>query len=617
MKKLLSILFLLPLLAQAQTVVYDIPVGDLIGLYDGCSSGSSEHLYNYDPSTGVQDDYGISWNSTGSGTPTSVTVELWQGVSCGTGSDNIALNGTNQGTLTNKNDCNCTPTPETSGVISMDPADYNTGGYNESIITWSTSTGLSQNAAWGNAYARVTVLYGNTSVWSDNIAPVANNTSLADLTDECSVTATAPTATDTYNYTYDIFGGGLVGLYDLCGNGNLYNNNNGALVDYGISWASMSSDAVAEITVELWQGIGCGSPTENISLNGTVQGTITNTGQCTCTPTPVSSGTITMDPADYAAGATNQVIISAADWAGLSPNGAWNGAYARVTVTYVSPTAITATTTDPVSYTGDGSYTITWTYDDGNGNTSSQTQNVIIDDVTAPVADVTTLADVTDECGVTLTAPTATDNCLGSISATTTDPTTYVGDGSYVVTWTYDDGMGNTSSQTQNVIILNLTDLTVAATSTTVTSNETDATATYQWVDCAGGGSTVIAGETSAMYTPPAGPGYYAVQITRAGCTVTSNCTAFGGAVGVEEASNDLVVSVSPNPNNGNFTITVNGLNNNTQFRIFDLTGKIVKDFGELKGDSKLKVSDLNAGVYILQMYTATTNRTHKIIVLD
>ena len=69
--------------------------------------------------------------------------------------------------------------------------------------------------------------------------------------------------------------------------------------------------------------------------------------------------------------------------------------------------------------------------------------------------------------------------------------------------------------------------------------------------------------------------------------------------------------------NLGTYSSSLNGLNNNTQFRIFDLTGKIVKDFGELKGDSKLKVSDLNAGVYILQMYTATTNRTHKIIVLD
>jgi hypothetical protein len=36
--------------------------------------------------------------------------------------------------------------------------------------------------------------------------------------------------------------------------------------------------------------------------------------------------------------------------------------------------------------TAQGTTIVTWTYDDGNGNTSTQTQNIIIDDTTAPVA---------------------------------------------------------------------------------------------------------------------------------------------------------------------------------------------------------------------------------------
>ena len=59
----------------------------------------------------------------------------------------------------------------------------------------------------------------------------------------------------------------------------------------------------------------------------------------------------------------------------------------------------------------------------GNGNTSTQIQNVIIDDITAPIADVATLADITAECEVvSITAPTATDNCGATITGTTTDP---------------------------------------------------------------------------------------------------------------------------------------------------------------------------------------------------
>src|SRR6185295_15438076 len=101
---------------------------------------------------------------------------------------------------------------------------------------------------------------------------------------------------------------------------------------------------------------------------------------------------------------------------------------------------ITGTTSDALTYSTQGTYTITWTYDDGNGNTSTQTQNVIVDDVTAPVADVATLGDITGECGVTVsTMPTATDNCAGSITATTSDPLTYNTQGTYIIHWTYTD----------------------------------------------------------------------------------------------------------------------------------------------------------------------------------
>ena len=50
-------------------------------------------------------------------------------------------------------------------------------------------------------------------------------------------------------------------------------------------------------------------------------------------------------------------------------------------------------------------------------------------------ADVTPLDDVTEECEVTsLTAPTATDACEGTIIGTTTDPTSYSAQGTYSVT---------------------------------------------------------------------------------------------------------------------------------------------------------------------------------------
>ena len=96
--------------------------------------------------------------------------------------------------------------------------------------------------------------------------------------------------------------------------------------------------------------------------------------------------------------------------------------------------------------------TITWTYTDGANNTATQTQQVTIDDTTDPVPVVADLP-VLEDCSqiTTLTAPTATDNCNGTITATTnvTPPITT----STTLTWTYSDVAGNTATQTQQVII--------------------------------------------------------------------------------------------------------------------------------------------------------------------
>ncbi|MES2003507.1 MAG: cadherin-like beta sandwich domain-containing protein [Bacteroidota bacterium] len=134
-----------------------------------------------------------------------------------------------------------------------------------------------------------------------------------------------------------------------------------------------------------------------------------------------------------------------------------------VTVTTV-PTAtdncagiVTATTADPLSYNAQGTYTIHWSYNDGNGNTSIQEQTVIVKDDTAPVANQETLPIISAECSVVVAAPTATDNCAGTITATTTDPVTYSTPGTYVIHWVYNDGNGNTTAQDQTVILLDIT----------------------------------------------------------------------------------------------------------------------------------------------------------------
>jgi len=131
----------------------------------------------------------------------------------------------------------------------------------------------------------------------------------------------------------------------------------------------------------------------------------------------------------------------------------------QCSVTLTAPTAngqsgvVTGTTTAPTSYSAQGTYTLSWTYTDAGG-TSSQTQTVVVADHTAPVPDVANLPTITvSTCSVTLTRPTAMDNCAGVVTATTSAALSYTAQGTYTVNWVYHDGHGNTASQTQTVVV--------------------------------------------------------------------------------------------------------------------------------------------------------------------
>ena len=273
--------------------------------------------------------------------------------------------------------------------------------------------------------------------------------------------------------------------------------------------------------------------------------------------------------------------------------------------------AITGTTTTTFPITTQGTTVVTWTYDDGNGNTSTQTQNVVITDVTAPVADIATLTDVTATCEVTsLTDPTATDNCSGTVTVTN-DATLPINTiGTTVVTWTYDDGNGNTSTQTQNVIVSSPSiDVTTTTTDLTITANNTTATA-YQWLDC-NNNNMPISGETSASYTATVN-GDYAVIVTEGNCSDTSSCVAIT-TVGVDELT-DLGVSIYPNPNNGTFTISTTS--NNVYITVYSVDGKtIINHLPITQTNQTIQLEGVESGVYFVNVVNDTNQKTIRLVV--
>lgn len=152
------------------------------------------------------------------------------------------------------------------------------------------------------------------------------------------------------------------------------------------------------------------------------------------------------------------------------------------------------------------------------------TVNVVVGDNIAPIPNITTLADITGDCHTTITGfPTATDNCAGTVTATTTDPLSYSIPGNYIIHWTYNDGNGNTATQNQNVIISSpalpvttSTQQTFCATNTPKISDIQITGQNIKWYDATG---NILSAATALID----GQTYYASQ-TINGCE--SNKTA-------------------------------------------------------------------------------------------
>jgi|GEM_PF-3643882 len=78
---------------------------------------------------------------------------------------------------------------------------------------------------------------------------------------------------------------------------------------------------------------------------------------------------------------------------------------------------------------------------------------VIAKDEKAPLPAQAQLPVMRGECSVTVQPPVATDNCAGLVTGSTSDPLTYTTQGAFTITWTFSDGNGNSTTQTQQVVV--------------------------------------------------------------------------------------------------------------------------------------------------------------------
>lgn len=122
---------------------------------------------------------------------------------------------------------------------------------------------------------------------------------------------------------------------------------------------------------------------------------------------------------------------------------------------------VTLTNDAPISYPL-GSTTVTWTANDGNGNSATDTQNMTVVDTTPPA--ITAPDDITIEATGSLTevaigSANASD-LAGTVTLTNDAPSSYPL-GSTLVTWTADDGKGNSATDAQIITVVDTTPPTI------------------------------------------------------------------------------------------------------------------------------------------------------------
>jgi hypothetical protein len=246
---------------------------------------------------------------------------------------------------------------------------------------------------------------------------------------------------------------------------------------------------------------------------------------------------------------------------------------------------------------------------------ATQTQNVVINDVSAPVPDVAELENVTAECEVTdLTAPTATDNCTGAVTGTHDADLPINTQGTTVVTWTYDDGNGNVATQIQNVVIEDITNPEISCIENKTVNADESNTYTVQGnefdpVDvsdnCSVASVTNDFNDSETLDGAQIPEGTTTINWTVSDIAGNTNTCSFDVIVnststGIEDLQKAGVI-LYPNPVTHTLTIDL-GRNHGERLSITDLTGKLILDKKNLGTIEELDVSNLNNGVYLLSI---------------
>jgi uncharacterized repeat protein (TIGR03803 family) len=274
---------------------------------------------------------------------------------------------------------------------------------------------------------------------------------------------------------------------------------------------------------------------------------------------------------------------------------------------------ITATTTITFPMTEQGTYVITWNYEDERGNVASQEQTIIIADTRAPAPNVVNLPDIRRDCSVEdpmRNSPKANDNCKGEFYGTADVTFPITAKGTTVITWTFDDDNGNITTQTQKAIVG--IDNTVTVDGSGVLTASATGGYTYQWYACTQPRSTLIEGATAQSYTAKTAGGYK-VKISNSTCYSYSICYDSSVSTGIEDVKDQYGISIYPNPTNGVINIE-NTNSSDLVISVYDVAGNKIEVVNTGNLNTKINLSSYVKGIYFVVINTGNDIFSQKII---
>jgi len=281
-------------------------------------------------------------------------------------------------------------------------------------------------------------------------------------------------------------------------------------------------------------------------------------------------------------------------------------------------------TNDASGFYHTGKDTVIWSAVTMNGFSTTCKQIITVTDNEPPLS--LNLEPLRAQCSLTATPPVTTDNCSGTVTATTNNPTVYTSQGAYTVIWAFTDGSGNSSTSNQTVFIEDVSvpeigcinnqviDLINGELAYTVNGTEFDPIETYD--NCgifsltnSFNGLTTLAGTQLPL-------GLNTITWTITDLAGNDSTCTFDVLVNTLVSIDLLIkngISIHPNPTSSK--ICIESSNTSIQnIRITDLTKNILFETSDFKQKAIFDLSDYSSGIYLISIQTTDRFYTYKLI---